>query len=211
VQDLLLVTDPDWAKYAAGDPEFLLRTTGDTIRAYCGWHISPSITEVVDKLEVGSRGIVMFRTLYLTDCTEVWVTPEPGHTPYLLDPRSYTWHEEGYIEPVAGASFRATSGYYYEPGPTFLPTGNWGLVSATITHGYECVPNDIKAIAYELAGWASSGSPGQGAPGMVVGGDVKTISSPGFSLTLGGDTSLGMNLNADQKARLAKYKIGGVA
>jgi hypothetical protein len=67
------------------------------------------------------------------------------------------------------------------------------------------VPEDIKAVAYELAAWAGGES---GIP--LPAGDIKTISSPGFSLTMGGTTSLGMNLNADQKARLSKYKIGGV-
>jgi hypothetical protein len=227
---LLLVTDPDWAKAQANDPEWVLRSVGETIRSYCGWHIAPSITEVLTKLEIGSNGILMLPSLYVTDVAEVlfyqyrdapyYPSPpysEPVNPPYsdvrgtVLDPRGYRWFENGYIEP-AGAPYVSSWGY--------LPNTTGGYASVTLTHGYESVPEDIKQVAYELAaatialGGGDSGS--GGGIGMLPGG-IKTIASPGFSLTLGGSGSgsadgsnMGMNLNADQKARLANYRIGGV-
>jgi hypothetical protein len=225
MQDLLLVSDPDWAKASAGDPEFILRATGDTIRNYCGWHISPSITETVRKREVGSNGIIMLPSLYVTDVHEVvfhdyqpvpyypsppyseaFGNPYPG--PYVIQPGTYRWFQEGYIEP-ADSPYASVWGY--------LPNTSGGYADVTLTHGYECVPNDIKMVAYELAQsvLALHGDSGGGGITAIPGG-VTGISSPGFSLTLGGSassstTSIGMNLNDDQKERLADYKIGGVA
>jgi hypothetical protein len=230
MQDLLLVTDPDWAKAQANDPEWILRATGATIRSYCGWHISPSITEVVPKLEIGSNGILMLPSLYVTDVDSVvfyqyrdapyYPSPpysEPVNPPNsywpgsLLRPTSYRWFQEGYIEP-AGAPYVSHWGY--------LPNTTGGYATVTFTHGYESCPEDIKMVAYELAQAAialGGGSDGGGSGiGMLPGG-IKGISSPGFSLTLGGSgsggsgTSMGMNLNDDQKSRLANYRIGGVA
>lgn len=203
MQDLLQLNDPDYAAFNRGDPEFLLRSVGDTIRRYCGWHIAPNVTETIDKLEVGRAGIVMVPSLYITDVTSLSMQQNPGTDALLLDPTTYTWHRNGYIEPVSRANFGAVSGYWYEPGPAFLPMTNGGLATVTLTHGYPVLPADVKRVAYELAGWATA----LGADSA--GGDIKEIKSPGFALSLGGAVSLGMNLNPDQKARLANYKIGG--
>jgi hypothetical protein len=110
-----------------------------------------------------------------------------------LDPTKYRWFREGYIEP-------ATAPYVHSWG--YLPNTTGGYATVTLSHGYEAVPADVKQVAYELAGWSSA---------VPIGGDVHQIQSPGFSLTLGGKTSLGMNLTAEQKERLSGYKIGGVA
>ena len=204
MQDLLALNDPDYAAYNSGDPAFLLRSVGETIRQYCGWHLAPSVTETVEKLPIGSGGIVMLPSLHVTDVSEVIVQANPEATPQLKDPSTYVWHRQGFIEPVNRAQFGSVAGYWYEPGPAFLPVTDGGLATVTFTHGYAELPLDIKRVAYELAGWANA----LGAEGA--GGDIKEIKSPGFALSLGGAVALGMNLNPDQKGRLANYNIGSV-
>ena len=201
---LLVPTDPDYIAFNAGDPAFLLDSVGETIRTYCGWHLAPSMTFTLDKLEVGSAGIVMLPSLYVTDVTNVTLFNTPDSDGIVLDPTSYVWHENGYIEPVSRTNFGAVTGYWYEPGPVFLPLSGGTRASVTFTSGYDDLPADIKRVAFELAGWAN----GLGPDGS--GGDVKIIRSPGFELGLGGKVALGMNLNPDQKSRLASYKIGSV-
>lgn len=203
MQDLLQLNDPDYAAFNRGDPEFLLRSVGDTIRQYCGWHIAPSITQTVTNIEVGRAGIVMLPSLHVTDVALVALQANAGADLIPLDPTTYTWHQEGYVEPVNRANFGAVSGYWYEPSPAFLPITSSGMATVTMTHGYASLPSDLKRVAYELAGWAQALGPDGAA------GDIKEIKSPGFALSLGGAVSLGMNLNPDQKARLANYKIGG--
>lgn len=204
MDDLLLTSDPDWALYNEGDPAFLLKSVGETIRNYCGWHLAPSVSVTLDKLVIGSGGILMLPSLFVTDVAEVVVFDQPESTGRTLDPTSYVWHEAGYIEPLNRAQFGSVSGYWYEPGPAFLPITGGGRVSVTFTHGYPTLPDNIKRVAYELAGWSASLGPDGS------GGDVKIIRSPGFELGMGGKTALGMNLNADQKDRLANYVVGRV-
>lgn len=195
MDELLLTTDPDYAAYNSGDPEFLLRSVGATIRNYCGWHLSPSIAVTLTGLPVGSDGILMLPSLFVTDVASVTMQGGPESDPVELDADTYVWYEGGWIEPVRSESWR------YFQGSRGMPPM---LATVTFTHGYASLPADIKRVAYELAGWAS----GLGADGS--GGDVKIIRSPGFELALGGKVALGMNLNPDQKARLANYTIGRV-
>lgn len=200
--DLLSTDDPDYAAYNSGDPEFLLRSVGESIREYCGWHLAPSLTETLTGIEVGSGGIVMLPSRYVTAVASVVLHGSPDSPGQTLDPTSYIWHQGGYLEPVNRAQFGSVTGYWYEPGPVFLPVNRGGTVDVTFTHGYAALPANVKRVAFELAGWAN----GLGADGS--GGDVKIIRSPGFELGLGGKVALGMNLNPDQKDRLANYKIG---
>lgn len=202
--ELLDVNDPDYAAYRSGDAAFLLKAVGETIRNYCGWHISPSVTETIGKLPIGSDGILMVPSMHITDVASVTVFSHPGATGRELPDDSYLWHANGFIEPVGQASFWGASSYYYEPGPVFMPSDFRGYAEVVLTHGYAELPANVKWVAYELAGWTG----GLGPDGA--GGDVKQIRSPGFVLSLGPAVSLGMNLNPDQKARLANYKIGGV-
>lgn len=196
MQDLLTVEDPDWLKNATSDPGFLLRTTGEIIRTYCGWHIAPSITETRERLEVGSHGLIMLPSLHVTDVSSVVLNGQ------VLDPTSYTWFHQGFLKPLRDTAYQSAWGYYYEAGPVFLPSTENLLADVTFTHGYETVPADVKAVAYELAGWASQ-TP-------AVGGSVREIASPGFRLVTGGENDIGMSLSTGQKNRLASYRIGGV-
>lgn len=169
----------------------MLRATGETIRSFCGWHIAPSITEQLENLEIGSNGIIVLPSLYVTDVSSIVVQYSQEDEPTTLDPAGYRWFRQGFIEPVA-SQYVSTWGY--------LPNTTGGYATVTFTHGYEALPDDVKQVCFELAGWTAA---------MPTGGDMKTIASPGFHLTLRGQTSPGMNLNDDQKSRLANYTLSG--
>jgi hypothetical protein len=80
--------------------------------------------------------------------------------------------------------------------------------------GYDTVPETIKQIAYEMA--QASGGSGPGSGGMPNNSNVKEVASPGFRLVLGGGgtdingTGTVGSLTANQKNRLASYRIGAV-
>jgi hypothetical protein len=199
--ELLDPADPDWEAFQAGDPEYLLRVTGTTLRTYCGWHLYPSLTETLDKLPIGTAGRIMLPSLYVTDVASVAIQFNPQQEFAVQDPDTYTWFQQGYILPIGQAFWGSQwySGFYYEPGPDFMPVANAGLASVTFTHGYDTLPDDIKQVAYELTAWS----------GLIkTGGEVKEVASPGFRLMLSGNP--GMNLNTEQKNRLAPYRIPGV-
>ena len=221
MQDLLTPTDPDWAAFNNGDPEYALRVAGDTIREYCGWHIAPSMTFTLDKLAIGTDGRIMLPSLYVTDVAELLIQTSPQKPWELQDPTMYTWFKEGYVLPI-GQTFYGSqwyAGYYYEPGPYFLPTTNTGIASVTFTSGHDSTPDTIKQIAYEMANTsgisASGGTPG----GLPSSSAVKEVASPGFRLVLGGGGTSGNGLGGtgtlgsltdNQKNRLASYRIGAV-
>lgn len=198
---LLTPDDPDYASYNTGDPTFLLNAVGETIRQYCNWHIAPSLTVTVGNIEVGSSGIIMLPSLYVTDVASVVIQASPACDPITLDPDSYVWDQRGYIQAQRPGFHGSVSGYWYEPGPVFLPIQSAGIATVTFTHGYTELPPNVKWVAYELAGWTEALGPNSAA------GDIKEIKSQGFALQLGGAVSLGMNLNPDQKNRLAPYNI----
>jgi hypothetical protein len=219
VQDLLSINDPDWAAFQAQDPEYLMRTAGVAIRTYCGWHIAPSETMTIPNIEVGSRGLMMLPSLHVTAVQSVMLQSTTLEPPVVVDPMNYTWHEEGYIEPVAGAQWYSGwyAGYYYEPGPYYLPQTNFGLVTVTFTHGYSALPEDIKQVAYETI-LASGGGSEDGSVGTLPSStSIKEIASPGFRLVLNagganGESGTGTvgSLTENQKNRLAPYRIPGV-
>lgn len=208
MDDLVTINDPDWALYQSQDPAYLLGVASDTIRKYCGWHIFPSTEFTLDKVKIGSWGKIMLPSLMLTDVASVFVRLTPDDELIELDPTSYTWFENGYIQPMGFAWWVGQYGGYYGGyyGAT-VPPYSYGLATATFTSGYAECPGDIKDLAFELA----QGS--MNLPAGVSSGNVKQIQSPQYSLSLGGDSSggggSGSSLNPDQKNRLASYRIGG--
>jgi hypothetical protein len=216
MQDLLSVNDPDWSKFAAGDPEYMLRVCGATIREYCGWHIYPSLDVTLTGLRVQSRGVIMLPSLHVTSVASVTLQSANGQSNVLLDPTQYNWFPDGSIEPIGVAWYGAYSGYYYGPDNwSYLPVFQFGLATVEFTHGYDAVPEDIKQIAYEMTATSGTGPGGGGLPSSTA---VKEISSPGFRLQLGGGGAGGLggtgtvgSLTDNQKNRLAPYRIGAVA
>lgn len=103
------------------------------IRAYCGWHIAPVITEDVT-VDGSGGGVQLLPTLRLLDVAAV---TNDGQS--VADPQ---WSESGVIRGVW--------------------TGRYRGVTATITHGYETCPAEVLAVAKSMAvaGATAAATPG---------------------------------------------------
>ena len=100
------------------------------VRAYCGWHIAPSVTETVTV--DGSGGDVQFLpTLHLTDLASI---SSDGTT--VTDPE---WSAAGMVR---GASW----------------SRRFRSVEATMTHGYDLCPPEILGVLHEAADRGLAGS-----------------------------------------------------
>lgn len=196
MDDLLQANDPDLLAFVSDQSnrldrreQFLLRAASDVVRHYCGWHIAPSITDTYDKLTIGSGGIIMLPSLYVTDVASV-VIDSPAGAVTLNPLGDYTWFRQGYIEgttPLWRYGYGSPIGY-----------STPGLATVTMTHGYATTPLVIKSVVFELMQAAevySSGGP-------------KQVHSPGYSITWG-DMS-GVSISPEQISRLNSFKIGGL-
>src|SRR4051794_39138454 len=116
----------------------------------------------------------------------------------VLDPAQYTWFEYGVIESAAALG-GGWSAFYYGPG-SYAPAsaGQFGLATVTFTHGYAAVPDDVKAVVFELASAAVEMNAG----------NVKSVETPGFRLQP--TQNFGVNLNREQVSRLATYTVPAV-
>jgi hypothetical protein len=201
---LVTIDDPDYAKYKAGDEEYLLRVACAAIRDYCGWHIAPSLTETKTQLKVGSKGIVMLPSRYVTDVAEVKVhNHDPTAEVVVIDPNNYEVFQQGWLE---GVTYQVWGwgwpGAYYGPdAPYYQPVQSVLLVDVTMTHGYDELPDNIKQIAFELA--HTTGTTGQ----LISG--VKSITSPQYSTTFSDAVKAGMTFSDDQMHTLDDYRLGG--
>lgn len=184
MQDLLSLNDPDWEAFNNASPEYMLRVGGEVIRRYCGWHIFPVITETVSGIPVGSKGIIPMPTTHLTDVSAVSVTIGNGDTT-VLQTSEYSWRQEGIVRIAYGATWHGD----------YLPYAPGALATITFTHGYTAVPDPVKQVAYELTATAIEQPAG----------NVRSLSSPGFSMTLSDST--GMVLTHDHKNRLSHYRL----
>jgi hypothetical protein len=213
VDDLLSINDPDWLKFTAGDPEYLLRVNGSAIRRYCGWHIAPNLQLTLTNLRIGSHGVISLPSLRVTAVQSVTLQSANGQSDVLLEPTAYNWFDYGQIEPLGVAWYGAYSGYYYGPDQwSYLPVYQFGLATVVFNSGYDTVPEDIKQVAFEMA--AASGATGGGS--LPTSSNIKEVASPGFRLMLNGPSSTSGtgttgSFTADQKNRLAPYRIGAVA
>ena len=140
--------DPnEFARFKAKDEAWFLGVAGDTIRDYCGWHISPQVSMTNVQAEIGNRGIVMLQTLNVVSVEDVrW----EGMS--LTQDVDYVVHDSGWIE-LAGYYLAGTGGYV-------VPSGNWAplrqcqtrWVEVDYTHGYDVMPRAVSEVGFELAG-----------------------------------------------------------
>lgn len=223
-EPLLTVDDPDWAAFKAGDDSYYLNLVGQAIRRYCGWNVFPSVTVTVPKLRVGSAGIIMLPSLYVTDVSEVVIGGvQDGLTRLdvgeladldfgdddfvevdvsefarsggqVLEPDQYVWFPEGYVRVPTTHSWHYGGTYGFIPGG-YAPSVSDVLATVTMTSGYDVVPAEIKQIAYELVNSTAD----------MPSGNVKDIVTPGFRLQL--SQVPGLSLNAGQCERLAPFKL----
>lgn len=182
MDDLFSPDDPDLLAQQEGSQEYYLRVAGESIRTYIGWHLAPNIGQV-SEVTVGGKGIAMLPSKYVTLVHGVYLIDRDSQE--LVEPRNYYWDQLGWIEffqqPLIGQRLRVE-----------------------FRHGYDDVPMNVKAVAYEMVAANANAPVGTSA-------SVKGMVSPaGYRLEYGSPTSVpgyGFNLNDDQKSRLAAYKL----
>lgn len=129
-----LITDTDYTAAAQGTGDLYMRGATNAIRRYCGWHVSPVITE--DIIVDGSgRSVQRLPTLALRNLKAL---SEDGTT---LDPSSVDWSTSGYLERVGGRFTRRLRG-----------------IRATIEHGFADA-SELQALVVTIAERAKA-SPG---------------------------------------------------
>lgn len=177
--DLFDPADPDLTQ-PQPTPGFLLRVAGATIRTFLGWHLSPNRCDTIET-RVGSKGIVPLPSRHVTYINGVVVNGQN------VPPSDYWWSEDGWLE------LR-----YYQLGQR---------VTVIFEHGYDEVPDDVKAVALEVVRQGQSTAP--------TGGNISSLRSPGgyavsFN-TSAGTVASGSDLSEEQRLRLANYRIFGLA
>jgi hypothetical protein len=131
------VTTTDLTDYKAGDPATLVSQAQSTIRAYCGWHVAPNITETV-LLDGRGGSHLWLPSLHVTAVSSI------SNEGTVLTTAEYDWSVSGYVE-----------------------LRNWALwssrprqISVTFTHGYEDIPADLVGVAASIAARAGSSPAG---------------------------------------------------
>lgn len=186
VPDLLGAVD--FTKFKTKDESWFLGAAGDTIRDYCGWHISPVQATMNVQARIGHAGLVMLPSLNVESVESV------RSNGVALPVESYVVHSAGWIELV---------GWY--------PTGETGFVplwasqpplranrdrwlTVDFTHGFANLPKTVAEVGFELT--------------------ARTLEKPAGvakSLQAGPNSfqfnEFGMVLSDDQKARLTPYCV----
>lgn len=108
------------------------------IRRYCGWHVSPVVTDQVTVNGSGT-GVLMLPSLMVLDVTAVTDTGS------AIDPTTLQWSQDGYLY-RSGASVPNGSGYFTPDYCTFLWSANLRGVLVSIQHGFDVVP-EVTALA----------------------------------------------------------------
>jgi hypothetical protein len=124
------MSDPsvtDLADYQAKDSQQALDDAVATVRAFCGWHIAPPLSETVTVHSTDGLSVFV-ETLRLTEVTTV------TQDSIVIDPATYTFERYGVITRTAGYCFdRCTT------------------VTLDVTHGYDDWPADVKSVVLSLA------------------------------------------------------------
>jgi hypothetical protein len=137
-----LVDGGAYTAWQAGDDDQDLDAAMGAVRAYCGWHIAPEITETV-VVDGNPRGEILFQTMHLTAVEDLAIDGS------VLDAEDYLVKEAGFVV--------LNNGWSWYPWSSTYPYTN--AVTATITHGYADVPPEVQEVVFELA----SSRPGSGA------------------------------------------------
>jgi hypothetical protein len=103
------------------------------VRAYCGWHVAPSVTEDLTVNGSGSN----FQNLPTLHLTALNTLTEDGT---LLDPSGFEWSDNGQL-------------WRGQPW-----TGHFRGIVANITHGYDTCPPEIVGVLREAADRGIEGS-----------------------------------------------------
>lgn len=115
------------------------------IRSYCGWHIAPVVTETI-RVDGSGTSVQMLPTLRLASLTSI---SNDG-----VEIPSPEWSESGMVRLPGGWRFGAN----YE-----CHAARWSRhlrgVEATIVHGFDECPAEVKAVASAFADTISALGP----------------------------------------------------
>lgn len=151
------------------------------VRAFCGWHIAPELSEVLILDGSGSRTLLL-PSLRVSAITEV---VDDGT---VLDPSSYEWSASGVLRRT-GAARPSLS--------TWGPRWSSALrgVQVSLTHGFPEMPLDVKTIVERLATRAVEGASVLAQVGQV----SYAVGEDGLPATA--------TLSTMDRAVLARYKL----
>jgi len=169
-----IATTDDLGSYTSGDEQTLIDQATAEVRRFCGWHITPSVTEDVT-VDGSGHGFVSLPSLHVTAVSSVI---EDG---YLLDATSYEWSSIGQL-------WRA-----------WPWSGRLRSITASITHGFPDIPEDVRAVVLAVAARAKA-SP-DGVVRRQVGPFSESYSQTGFNV------AGGVSLLQHEKDALARYKL----
>lgn len=125
------MTQPPLADDLVVDEVDQLAYASAFVRAYCGWHITPSLTEATT-LDTNGGTVLLLPTLHLTGLGAVTYTDQAAT---VVPPANLTWSEKGLVSLEKFGSW-----------PVGLST-----VTVSFTHGYDVVPDAVRAVTVALA------------------------------------------------------------
>lgn len=140
------------------DLDRLIAAASDMVRAECGWHIAPAVTEVFVVDGPGGR-TAMLPTLELTDVTTV------SDAGTVVDPLDLEWSRDGFLRRCGCWTTKLRG------------------LSVTAVHGHATTPADLVALVCTVAARAAA-SPA-GAVREQVGTASVTYSQVGFNVSGG--------------------------
>lgn len=184
-----LLSSDDLASFQASDQDWFLNAAGEVIRAFCQWHIAPSIT-VTDKVPVNPDGTIMLPSLYVTNVESLTIHG------LEIDPTSYYWHQAGYIRRHNNDSYFQWPLWPLENDRPFreFPSPLAIHADVTYTHGYPELPAVVAAVGLELASRAME----------LPAGVATQIEAGPQVISLG---ALGLVLTDEQRRRLGPYTL----
>lgn len=136
--------------------DLLLELASGAVRAHCGWHISPSVTETLTLDGVPER-VLLLPSGHVTAVSAVTVD---GAT---LDPGSYEWSALGRLW--------APGGWRWD----------YRTLTVDLTHGYADVPPVVKGATLAVASRQAVNP--EGLKALTVGGIARTFATNGSADT----------------------------
>lgn len=122
-----IVTLPDLVKYQDGDAQFMIDQATAYVRSYCGWHVTPVVTETITlsgagpSLEQRAMHYARTRVLFLPSLHVVSVASvtQDGalvpSTDYMVDPAGFLVHSGDWSSGVRSVVVTMTHGYDEAP------------------------------------------------------------------------------------------------
>lgn len=183
-----LLSSEDLTSFQASDQDWFLQKAGEVVRAFCQWHIAPSITETI-WTPISPDGTIMLPSLNVTGVDSVSIDG------VVLDTTSYRWHQAGYIrrhrrQYAEWPLWPLESDQPFREYPS--PLAQYAHVD--YTHGYTTLPDVVAAVGLELASRAME----------LPAGVATQLEAGPNTITLG---ALGLVLTDEQRRRLGPFTL----